>query len=169
MFRRDAVSRALEQIMKRVLVVVDGSTESNIAIEYAIELATVGGGIELLLLNVRSPAPVWQARTSDGKSPPTKRILHRASRLSTMAGIACRERSEEGEIPETVIKVAREEACDLIVWPERSMGRVARAVLMLTGFSANAFVNKIISTSPVPVTVVTDSATCHVSQFHEAH
>jgi nucleotide-binding universal stress UspA family protein len=157
--------------MKRVLVVVDGSIESGIAIEYAIELATVTGGIELLLLNVRSPAPAWQARTTrpDKEIPPAKRILSRAARLSKMAGVPYRERSEEGEIPETVIRIAREEPCDLIVWPERGMGPVARAVLMLTGFSANAFVNKIISTSPVPVTVVTDSTARQMRPYHEVH
>lgn len=85
-----------------------------------------------------------------------------------MAGVACRQRSENGEVPETVVRIAREEACDLIVWPERSMGRVARTVLMLTGFSANAF-NKIISASPVPVTVVTSSNLVNVRQFHEVH
>ena len=157
--------------MKRVLVVVDGSTESNIAIEYAIELATVSGGIELLLLNVRLPAPAWQSRTTGSKKEmsPAGRILGRAARLSKMAGVQYRERREEGEIPETVIRIAREEPCDLIVWPERGMGRVARAVLMLTGFSANAFVNKIISTSPVPVTIVTDSSARQMRQLHEVH
>ena len=48
--------------MKRILVVVDGTTESNIAVEYAVELASAASKVELLLLNIREPLEPWQER-----------------------------------------------------------------------------------------------------------
>lgn len=142
--------------MKRMLVVVDGSVQANLALDRAIEIAGALANSEIVLLNIPAPPSSWQARRPfpHNRGDVAERVTARALAKTTLAGVTARVRVETGEKAEIAAKVAFEERCDHIFLPEQGPTPVARAFHTLTGFTASTAASRIISLSDVPVTVV---------------
>ena len=137
------------------LVVVDGSVQSSVALDRAIELASALTASEIVLLNIQPELLRWQAVRSDGArlAQISRRVLAHAEHRARAAGIATRSMIEVGDRAETIQRIAKSEGCDHIFVPQGRTSRAARALMTLTGLSASSDASQLISESDVPVTV----------------
>lgn len=137
------------------LVVIDGSVQSSTALDRAIELAAALPISEIVLLYIQPELPRWQSVRSDAPrlAQISRRILHQAEQRVRAAGIAARAMIAVGDRAEIIQRTAKSEGCDHIFVPQSRAGRVARALMTLTGLSASSDANLLISQSDLPVTV----------------
>lgn len=142
--------------VKRLLVVVDGSVQANLALDQAIGIARNAPRSEVLLLHVLPPISPWQVHRPASRPPSqvAQRVTALAVARATSAGVPARSRIEAGEIADVAARVAREEACGHIFLPEHGPTPVARALKSLTGLSTRTAASRIRSLSNVPVTLV---------------
>lgn len=142
--------------MNRMLVVVDGSVQASVALDKALEIARVLPSSEILLLNIEAPLSRWQARQRTLRTPSDipARVTALAVARAKSAGVTVRSRVEAGETAEVTARIAREEQCDHIFLPEHGPTPAARALMMLTGLSANTAASRVLALSRLPVTVV---------------
>lgn len=142
-------------MMCSFLVVIDGSVQSSLALDRAIQLASALPASEIVLLNVRPELPRWQAVRSDAAhlAQISRRVLDQAEQRARAAGIVTRAIIAVGDRADTVRRIAKSEGCDHIFVPQGRTSRAARALMDLTGLSANSDANRLISHSDVPVTV----------------
>jgi nucleotide-binding universal stress UspA family protein len=142
--------------MKRLLVIVDGSVQSSLALDEAIEMAQAFRGSEIVLLSIAAPAPAWQRRRAD--DPSQTRISERVTALAlartNAAGVPATTRREAGDPAEVAARIASAERCDHIFLPEQGPTPVARALMSVTGLSATSAASRILSLARLPVTVV---------------
>lgn len=142
--------------MKRMLVVVDGSVQANLALDQALEIAQALPSSEVLLLNI-TPAPSpWQTLRPVPRAlrEISERVMTLALQRAKSAGVKAEARVEPGETAEVTTRIAHEERCDHIFLPEQESTPVARALLTLAGLSAHTAASRVISLSDVPVTVI---------------
>lgn len=137
------------------LVVVDGSVQSSVALDRAIELASALTGSEIVLLNIQPELPRWEAMRSDGArlAQISRRVLDQAEHRARAAGIATRSMIAVGGRAETIQRIAKSEGCDHIFVTQDRASRAGRALMNLTGLSASSDASRLISESDVPVTV----------------
>lgn len=137
------------------LVVIDGSVQSSLALDRAIELASALSASEIVLLNVQPELPRWQAVRSDAArvAQISRRVLDQAEQRVCAAGIATRAMIAVGDRAETIQRIAKSEGCDHIFVSQGRASRAARALITLTGLSASSDASRLISQSDVPVTV----------------
>ncbi len=142
--------------MNRMLVVVDGSVQSSLALERAIEIASALPHSELLLLSISDPPLPWQINRPAGhaRHHNVARVIALGLARTKAAGVSARSRIESGEKAAVAAKIAREEKCDHIFMPEQGPTPVARAIASLTGLTANTAASRILTLSRVPVTVI---------------
>lgn len=143
---------------KRILVATDGSESADRAVDFAAQAAK-DAGADLLIVNViggfgipetvferiSNPEQVWlrEALRSD-----SARILTRARERAFRAGVPIIQLdSREGDVAHTIIAVAEEKDAVTIVVGKRGAGRVA-------GLLLGSVSQKLVSLSPLPVTVV---------------
>lgn len=143
-------------VMKRMLVVVDGSVQARLALDQALEIAQALPSSEVLLLNVPPPLSAWQVRRplSHTGREASERVTAVALARAEAAGVRARSRIEVGETAEVAAKIARDEHCDHIFLPEHGPTPVARALMTLTGLRTNTAASRILSLSRLPVTVI---------------
>lgn len=146
-------------MMCSFLVVVDGSVQSSLALDRAIELASALPASEIVLLNVQPELPRWQSvRTDAGHMAQiSRRILLQAEQRVRSAGINTRAMIAVGDKADTIQRIARSEGCDHIFVSQGRIGRAARALMTLTGLSASSDASRLISQSEVPVTIFSES------------
>lgn len=136
---------------KRILLAVDGSPEALRAAQYALTHAGADQA-EYVLVNVYDPVP----RTIGGES--LERLGQEISTeedavmapfrvLFRDAGLVFRERLEEGHPAETIVRVAAEEGCDLIL-----MGTRARSDL--SGLLLGSVSHQVVHEAPCPVLLI---------------
>lgn len=142
-------------MMCSFLVVVDGTVQSCLALDRAMELASALPASEIILLNVQPELPRWQAVRSDAArlAQVSRRVLDQAEQKVRAAGIATRAMVAVGDRTETVRRIAKNEGCDHIFIAQGRTSRAARALMSLTGLSADSDANRLINQSDVPVTV----------------
>lgn len=139
---------------KRVLVATGGSPWSEAAVAYAISLAEHTGA-ELRLLTVLTVHAAYALPDVMASSEMVMESIERqgqellasASAQASGAGVEYVAMCKWGNIPETILQTAAEEACDLIVIGSR---RVVGRKRLLLGSIANAVTSK----APQPVLVV---------------
>lgn len=143
-------------IMCSFLVVIDGTRQSSIALERAIELGSALAASEIVLLYVQPELPRWQAVRPDAKRLAciSRRVLDRAEHMARAGGISSRTMIAIGDRAETIQRVARSEGCDHIFVPQGRASRAARALMTLTGLSTDSESSRLLSQSNIPVTVV---------------
>jgi nucleotide-binding universal stress UspA family protein len=138
----------------KILLPADGSRSASQAARHVADIAAMVPGLQVHLLNVQPPGDDWMVRRmlkpdelaamekewGESAFAPVREILK-------AAGIAGTEHIVQGEIAETIARVARELDCDQIVMG--SYGRTA-----LGEFLLGSVVAKVLHLADQPVTLV---------------
>jgi nucleotide-binding universal stress UspA family protein len=138
----------------KILLPVDGSKSASHAAHHVATLAAMVPDLQVHLLNVQPPGDDWMVRRmvkpgelvtleeewGESAIAPVRAILK-------AAGVSCTEHIEQGETADTIVRVARELACDQIIMG--SHGRTA-----LRGLLLGSVVTKVLHLADQPVTVV---------------
>jgi nucleotide-binding universal stress UspA family protein len=148
----------------RALVVIDGSARTGRVVDYAMSLAQGRRPIELVLLGIVREPPDGRLRgygtfKRDELHARLKDVIGRravgaAARRVDQAGIAHRDRIEVGDPVETILNVASEEGCDLVVVADAPAGAITRWLPRALGLALATVATQIIQTITVPVVVV---------------
>jgi nucleotide-binding universal stress UspA family protein len=137
--------------MLRLLLPVDGSPESDRAVNFAIKLHRNVAPIAIHLLHVLphdDGIPV-QSRQADGGSSDDSDDadgLSSARRLLDEAGISYVSDVKSGFVPSTIMRYASMAGCDVIMMGTRGMGS--------TGTLLGSIARQIVQLTDVPVTLV---------------
>ena len=148
----------------KVLVVIDGSERTGRVLDYLRGLALRGAKLETVLLNVQ-PKPTDGRLRGYGSFKQEvihdrlindlgKRVVSSARRRLGQPGIVRKERIEIGDAAETILRVAKEERCDLILLGEAHPGAVRRWLAKATGVALGSLGSQIVQLADVPVVVV---------------
>jgi nucleotide-binding universal stress UspA family protein len=148
----------------RLLASIDGSERTGRILEHAIDLATGGREVEVILLNVQ-PAPAGGRLRGYGSFKQAEirhrlihdlgeRALSSASRRLETAGVAHKSRVELGDPVAAVLRCAEEEGCNLILVSEPELGQMRRWLLETVGLSFSSSAARVVQLAKVPVMVV---------------
>jgi nucleotide-binding universal stress UspA family protein len=142
-------------VFKNVLVAIDGSKESDRAVEVAVELAGKLGS-KITFLHVVSVPEFGETKILDDKLGKKlqdalvetgKRILAKATKVSQAAGVSASEKIAVGYPSTTIETEAGKMGADLIVMGSKGTAGVKR---MFIGSTAE----KVIRWSSIPVLVI---------------
>lgn len=127
----------------RILAVVDGTERTNYVVEFIASLASHGGAIEVVVLNVQSKRHDHRLRgyQSFKRSEIDDRLINdvgmpivaSASRRLEKLGIAAQGRVEIGEPADVILKCAAEEHCDAVVIGELQPNAFSRILIRALG------------------------------------
>lgn len=144
--------------MKRILVATDGSTGADHAIDYAARwakridaellIANIIGGYGLpdrLLEAFTQAQQVWLREMLESLSAETLTKARDRARSDGVKTVLIESRS--GDVAQSIIEIAEEKSVDAIIVGKRGTGRVA-------GLLLGSVSQKLVSISPLPVTVV---------------
>lgn len=136
---------------RNVLVAVDGSKESRLALADAIELA-LGSNAKLTLLHVCTPAPAMARTSAVGAAAAAELSAYHSKVLREMVELVPNELPittllRQGNAAHEIVKVARQYDHDLIVIGSRGRGRATAALL-------GSVSHEVLHEAPVPVLVV---------------
>jgi nucleotide-binding universal stress UspA family protein len=148
----------------KVLAVIDGSERSGRVLDYLNGPALRHAALEVVLLNLQ-PEPEDGRLRGYGSfrreaiedrliNELGRRAVASASRCLDQVGIAHTGRIELGNTAETVLRVAREERCDLILLGEASPGAVRRWWSRLTDAAFGFRSSRVVQLADVPVVLV---------------
>lgn len=142
-------------MMCSFLVLIDGTRQSSLALERAIELGSALAASEIVLLYVQPHLPRWKAVRPEAEQLAriSRRILDQAEDTARARGIPSRTMIAVGDRADVIQRVARSEGCDHIFVPHGRASRAARAFMNLTGISADTQSSKLLSQSRIPITV----------------
>jgi len=143
--------------MKRILVATDGSIGGDRAVDYAAQLAK-DHGADLLIVNIIGdglPEKVFRAFTNAQQTwfeellaSLSAELLTRARDRARGAGVATIQLdSRTGAVAQTIIEIAQEKGTDVIIVGKRGAG-------LVTGLLLGSISQKLVSLSPLPVTVI---------------
>jgi nucleotide-binding universal stress UspA family protein len=148
----------------KLLVVVDGSERAGRVIEYALGLAPNGKQREIVLLGVVRQPDDARLRgygsfkrdqiNAHLKDALGRRSMSAAARRFDQAGVAHKDRMEVGDPVETILRVANEEGCDLILVADAPAGVVQRWLPKAVGLSVATIAGQVAQQAVVPVVVV---------------
>jgi nucleotide-binding universal stress UspA family protein len=148
----------------KLLVVVDGSERAGRVIEYALGLVPNGKQREIVLLGVVRQADDARLRgygsfkrdeiNAHLKDALGRRSMSAAARRFDQAGVAHKDRIEVGDPVETILRVANEEGCDLILVADAPAGAVQRWLPKAIGLSLATVAGQVAQQAVVPVVVV---------------
>ena len=148
----------------RVLAVIDGSECTGRVIEFALDLAPEGRGIEAILLGVIPEPPDGRLRGYGSfkakdiharlKDLVGARAVAAAARRFDQAGVTHQDRVEVGDPAETILRVASEETCDVILLSELPAGPLRRWSLKATGVLVATVAVRVAQLAAIPVIVV---------------
>lgn len=140
--------------MRKALVPVDGSPNSDRAVSHVVMLAEINPALEVVLLNVQPEIDDWQVRrflkkeeveameeSRGGDALQSARALLDAARVNYVPQVLI------GPVAETIARIALEQNCDGIVMGTRGLGAVAGALL-------GSVASQVVHLSDVPVTLV---------------
>lgn len=140
--------------MRKALVPVDGSSNSDRAVQHVIALAGLCPSMDIVLLNVQPEIDDWQVRrflkkeeveameeSKGGDALQSARTLLDAAKVRHTPQVLI------GPVAETIAKTALEQNCDGIVMGTRGLGAVAGALL-------GSVASQVVHLSDVPVTLV---------------
>lgn len=148
----------------RALIVIDGSERTGRVLAYAQSLGRWSDHPEIVLLAVvRRPADERLRGYGSFKQDVIhahlkevigQRALKAAARWLDHAGIAHKDRLEIGDPAETILRVAAEEHCDLIVIADGPAGSMHRWLPRVVGLSPATIAVQVAQQAGVPVTIV---------------
>ena len=148
----------------KLLVVVDGSERAGRLIEYALGLVPNGKQREIVLLGVVRQSDDARLRgygsfkrdqiNAHLKDALGRRSMSAAARRFDQAGVAHKDRIEVGDPVATILRVANEEGCDLILVADAPAGAVQRWLPKAVGLSVATIAGQVAQQAVVPVVVV---------------
>ena len=148
----------------KLLVVVDGSERAGRVIEYALGLVPNGKQPQAILLGViRQPTDARlrgygsfkrEEINAHLKDALGRRSMSAAARRFDQAGVVHKDRIEVGDPVETILRVASEEGCDLILVADAPAGAVQRWLPKAIGLSLATVAGQVAQQAVVPVVVV---------------
>ena len=140
--------------MRKALVPVDGSPNSDRAVSHVVLLAKINPALEVVLLNVQPEIDDWQVRrflkkeeveameeSRGGDALQSARALLDAAKANYVPQVLI------GPVAETIARIALEQNCDGIVMGTRGLGAVAGALL-------GSVASQVVHLADVPVTLV---------------
>ncbi len=140
--------------MRKALVPVDGSSNSERAVRHVVALAEINPALDVVLLNVQPPVSDWEVRSflkkEEIEAMEESRggdALASARGLLDAAEVRYTPLVLIGPIAETIARTALEQNCDGIVMGTRGLGAVAGAVL-------GSVASQVVHLADVPVTLV---------------
>lgn len=140
--------------MRKALVPVDGSSNSDRAVQHVVALAEICPAIEVVLLNVQPEIDDWQVRRFLKKEEVEAMeeskggdALQSARAILDAAGVRCMPQVLIGPVAETIARTALEQNCDGIVMGTRGLGAAAGALL-------GSVAAQVVHLADVPVTLV---------------
>jgi nucleotide-binding universal stress UspA family protein len=148
----------------KILAVIDGSERTGRVLEHLRGLALRGAKLQTVLLNVQ-PNPedgrlrgygsfknqaIHDRLVNDLGRP----VVSSAGRRLDQAGILHKERIELGDATKTILRVAQEERCDLILLGEARPGAVRRWLAKATGVALGSIGTQVVQLADMPVVVV---------------
>jgi nucleotide-binding universal stress UspA family protein len=147
----------------KVLAVIDGSERTGRVLDYLSGLDRRGAKLETLLLNVQPEPEDGRLRGYGSFKKEVihdrlindlgKRVVSSAGRRLDQAGILHKERIELGDAAKTILRVAREERCDVILLGEARPG-VVRRWLAAIGVAVGSIGSQVVQLADIPVVVV---------------
>ena len=148
----------------KVLAVVDGSERTGRVLDYLGGPALRGAKIETVLLNIQPEPEDGRLRGYGSFKKQVihdrlindlgKRVVSSAGRRLGQPGIVHKERIEIGDAAETILRVAQEERCDLILLGEAHPGAVRRWLAKATGVALGSIGSQVVQLADIPVVVV---------------
>jgi nucleotide-binding universal stress UspA family protein len=148
----------------RMLTVIDGTERTGRIIELALDLARKGLPIEAVVLGVISEPPDGRlrgygsfkrkeihARLKDLKGA---RAVAAAARRFEQAGVTHKDRIEVGELAETILRVANEEACDVVLLGDAPAGTFRCWLSRTTGLLVATVAGEVAQLATLPVVVI---------------
>ena len=148
----------------KLLVVVDGSERAGRVIEYALGLVPNGKHREIVLLGIVRQLDTARLRgygsfkqeqiNAHLKDAHGRRFTSAAAKRFDQAGVAHKDRIEVGDPVETILRVASEEKCDLILVADAPGGAVQRWLPKAIGLSLATVAGQVAQQAAVPVVVV---------------
>ncbi len=148
----------------RALIVIDGSERTGRVLELALDLAAKGLRLEAILLGVISEPPDGRLRGYGSfkrkdiharlKDQMGSRAVAAVGRRLEAAGIVHRDRVEVGDPAASILRVAEEEACDLIILADAPPGLVRRWLPALTGLAVSTVGSAVAQAGALPVVTV---------------
>ncbi|MDQ1362699.1 MAG: hypothetical protein QG652_559 [Pseudomonadota bacterium] len=138
----------------KILLPVDGSEGSCRAARYVAGLIALANDLEVHLVNVQSSGDDWRVRRvlkpeelvamekewGEAAMEPAQKILQ-------AAGVKCIEHMVQGDVPQTIARLARELGCNQIVMGTRGQSS-------LSGLLMGSVATKVLHLAEVPVTLV---------------
>jgi nucleotide-binding universal stress UspA family protein len=146
------ISELREGLIERILVPVDGSQDSNYALEFAIDLAKKYSA-EICLLHVISVMPIYSLSSWEPFPLPFhiiesedegEEILASASDKVREAGIRSIAWLDYGHTASIIVKTAKKKSVDLIVFANEKRGLIAKLFL-------GSVCDEVIHNAPCPV------------------
>lgn len=140
--------------MEKILLPVDGSANSDRAVQHAIRIVRTVKSVEIHVLNAQEPVDAWEVRrflpASEIEAMQVSRggdTLRSARALLDQAGVAYHAEVRVGPIAETIAAYAREHGCDAIIMGTRGEGAVQSALM-------GSVSTEVVHLSDMPVTLV---------------
>lgn len=140
--------------MRKALVPVDGSSNSDRAVRHVVALAEINPALEVVLLNVQTPVDDWEVRSflkkEEIEAMEESRggdALQSARALLDAAKVRYTPQVLIGPVAETIARTALEQNCDGIVMGTRGLGAAAGAVL-------GSVTAQVVHLADVPVTLI---------------
>lgn len=137
-------------MLKRILVPVDGTEYSWRALDHAMALAKMSGGM-LIVMTVTKKELMHTVIVNNGDcmlGQIGNEVLDAARCMLRSSGIEAEFRLEEGgSVAEKILRAEKSENCDAIVIGSRGFG-------MLEGLFKNSVSQIVVENADVPVTVV---------------
>lgn len=138
----------------KILVPVDGSSESLAAVRHALYLVRDGLHASLVLANVQEPASLYELlRVHDAEAIEAisrgagEHLLQEAAALCSAAGVAFDQAIASGEPAHGLLDIAEEEDCGLIVMGAHGKGGTA-------GTRLGSVAHALLHDAHLPVTIV---------------
>lgn len=148
----------------RMLTVIDGSERTGRIIELVLDLARKGLPVEAVVLGVIPEPPDGRLRGYGSfkrkeiharlKEVMGGRTIAAAARRFDQAGVTHKDRIEVGDLAETILQVADEEACDVVLLGDAPAGALRRWLPKLTGLSVATVASEVTQLAAIPIVVV---------------
>jgi nucleotide-binding universal stress UspA family protein len=148
----------------RALVVVDGTERTGRVMDFAMTLARKGLSLEAILLGVVADPPDVRLRGYGSfkrkdiharlKDIMGARAVAATARRFEQAGIVHQDRVEVGDPAETILRVAGEENCDLVLLGDGPAGAFRRWLPRLAGLSLATTATEVARRAAMPVVIV---------------
>lgn len=137
-------------MLKRILVPIDGTEYSWRALDYAVALAKMSGGM-LIVMTVTKKELLHTVIVNNGDcmlGQIGNEVLDAARCMLRNSGIEAEFRLEEGNsVAEKILRAEKSENCDAIIIGSRGFG-------MLEGLFKNSVSQLVVENADVPVTIV---------------